>query len=245
MKDEDLLRYSRQIALPEIDISGQSKIFQSKVIIIGLGGLGTVVASYLCRMGIGEITVCDYDKIDISNLHRQILYNSNDLGSQKAKKTQDNLNLINPGIIIKAIEKPLSKPSLDKLVTDQDVVVDATDNFKSRYLINEVCWKNKKTLVSGSAIGWKGQLLVLDFNKNSSPCYECLYGHELKEDDSCSELGIIPPIAGVVGSLQALETIKLVLEEEGSFSFLTEFNGLTNDIRRIRLKSDPKCKICS
>ena len=195
-------------------------------------------------MGIGEITVCDYGKIDISNLHRHILYNSNDLGSQKAKKTQDNLKLINPGIIIKAIEKPLSKLFLDKLVTNQDVVVDATDNFKSRYLINEVCWKNKKTLVSGSAIGWKGQLLVLDFNKNSSPCYECLYGHELKEDDSCSELGIIPPIAGVVGSLQALETIKLVLEEEGSFSYLTEFNGLTNDIRRIRLKSDPKCKIC-
>ena len=244
MKDEELLRYSRQIALPEIDIEGQRKIYKSKVIIIGLGGLGTVVSTYLCRMGVGELTVCDFDSIDISNLHRQILFDSTDVGFQKAQIAKEKLNLINPDVKVEIVEGKLDKEKLDVIFTRQTVIVDATDNFKIRYDINEICVKNKKPLISGSAIGWKGHLLTLDFSKEESPCYECLYGSNMQEEESCSELGILPPIAGFIGSLQAMEVIKLILNKEFPSFSLTEFDGANNEIRRFNLKKDPICKIC-
>ena len=161
MRDDELLRYSRQIVLPEIDIEGQRSINKTRAIIIGLGGLGTVVSAYLARMGVGNITVCDYDDIDISNLHRQILFDSKDIGLNKAIITKEKLNQINPDLEVKAVDEKLDKNKLDSLVTKENVVVDATDNFKIRYEINEICVNNKKPLISGSAIGWKGHILTL------------------------------------------------------------------------------------
>ena len=244
MKDEELLRYSRQIVLPEIDIDGQRAINQSRVIIIGLGGLGTVISTYLVRMGIGNITICDYDSIDISNLHRQILFDLKDIGFQKTQITKEKLNLINPDVEVQVIEEKLDKEKLDCHLSQEDIVVDEKDNFKIRYDINKICFKNKKRLISGSAIGWKGHLLTLDFTKEESPCYECLYGSNMVEEESCSELGILPPIAGFIGSLQAMEVIKLILNKGTSPFNLIEFDGSNNEIRSFNLNKYPNCKIC-
>ena len=244
MRDEELLRYSRQIALPEVDIEGQKRINESRAFIIGLGGLGTVVSSYLCRMGVGNIILCDYDKIDISNLHRQILFNSEDIGFQKTKVTKKKLNLINPDVAVEIIQDKLDKKKLNLYLNKQTIVVDATDNFRTRYAINEICFKYKKPLISGSAIGWKGQLLVLDFRKKDSPCYQCLYGSNMVDEESCSELGILPPIAGFIGSLQAMEVIKLILKKDNSSYSLMEFDGKSNEIRKFNVNRDPRCKVC-
>ncbi len=245
MKDKELLRYSRQIVLPEVDIEGQRKIEKSKVLIIGLGGLGSVVANYLCRAGVGELTVCDYDKIDISNLHRQILFNSEDIGLEKAIVTKNRLNSANPKVRVQAIQEKLNKKKLEKIIDQELIVVDSKDNFQSRYDINEICFKFKKPLVSGSAIGWKGQLLSLNFKRKELPCYECIYGSNMKENESCSELGVLAPVTGLIGSLQAMEVIKLILHKENSSGRLTEFNGLSNQSRTFEVKKDPRCRVCS
>tara|TARA_B100001123_G_C15320706_1_gene1027797 strand:+ start:1709 stop:2446 length:738 start_codon:yes stop_codon:yes gene_type:complete len=244
MKDQELLRYSRQIILPEVDVEGQRAIKEAKVLIIGLGGLGTVVSTYLARMGIGDITVCDFDNIDISNLHRQILFDSNDLGFNKAKITKEKINQINPSIKVRAVEDKFNRNDLDSFFAKKDAVVDATDNFKIRYEINEMCFKKKKSLISGSAIGWKGQVLTLDFSKKESPCYECLYGANMVEEGGCSELGILPPVTGLIGSWQAIEVVKLILNTKTPLFNLIEFDALENSIRKFNFKKDPICKVC-
>ena len=244
VRDDELLRYSRQIVLPEVDIEGQRSINKTRAIIIGLGGLGTVVSNYLARMGVGNITVCDYDNIDISNLHRQVLFDSKDIGFNKAKITKEKLNQINPDLMVKAVDEKLDKNKLDSLVTKEDVVVDATDNFKIRYEINEICVNNKKPLISGSAIGWKGHVLTLDFSKKESPCYQCIYGANMEEEESCSELGILPPVTGLIGSWQALEVIKIILTRKTTPFNLIEFDALSNSIRKFNLEKDPICKVC-
>tara|TARA_B100000686_G_scaffold286996_1_gene312165 strand:+ start:7162 stop:7899 length:738 start_codon:yes stop_codon:yes gene_type:complete len=245
MKDEELLRYSRQIVLPEVDIDGQKKIEKSKVLIIGLGGLGSVTANYLCRAGIGELTVCDYDEIDVSNLHRQILFNDEDIGLKKTAVTKKRLGSANPKIKVKTIQEKLDKKKLDLLLRKELIVVDSTDNFQARYALNEICFKYKRPLISGSAIGWKGQLLRLNFSDKESPCYECLYGSNMKEDESCSESGILAPVTGLIGCLQALEVIKLILNEGNSSGSLIEFDGLSNQSRILKVKKDPGCRVCS
>ena len=145
---------------------------------------------------------------------------------------------------VKAVDEKLDKNKLDSLVTKENVVVDATDNFKIRYEINEICVNNKKPLISGSAIGWKGHVLTLDFSKKESPCYQCIYGSNMEEEESCSELGILPPVTGLIGSWQALEVIKLILNRKTTPFNLIEFDALSNSIRKFNLERDPICKIC-
>ncbi len=246
MKDEQLLRYSRQIALPEIDIGGQQKINSAKVLVIGLGALGSVAANYLCRAGTGNMGICDFDKINHSNLPRQILYKTSDVGKSKVKQALKELSSINPDCNLVGIDKELNLELLQGLVTDYDLVVDATDNFNARYAINQICLVEKTFLVSGSALGWSGQIIVFDYFKLNSPCYECCFGYSKEEDLSCSEAGIMAPVAGIIGSLQALEAIKKIteLDNENEDRILKEFNFLTGKTKRIKVRHDPRCRIC-
>ncbi len=245
MRDNQLLRYSRQIALPELEIEGQQKINSAKVLIIGLGALGTVAANYLCRSGVGNMGVCDFDKVHISNLHRQVLYNTSDIGKSKVEQSLKELSIINPECNLIGIDEKIDLKQLQKLISDYDLVIDATDNFKTRYAINKICFIKKTFMVSGSALGWIGQIILFDFLKLKNPCYECCFGYNKEEDLSCSETGIIAPVAGVIGALQALEAIKKITHlDVDEDCTLKEFNLLTGRIRRIKVKKNPRCRIC-
>lgn len=245
MYEEQLLRYSRQIALPELDIEGQLKIIKSKVLIIGLGALGSVVANYLCRAGVGQLLLCDYDQIDISNLHRQVLYKESDVGKYKVDQTIKELRSINPECSLVGVNKEANNSNLEELISQNDLVVDATDNFASRYAINTICYSNKAFLVSGSALGWSGQITVLNLGDSLSPCYECIFGVDEKEDLSCSEAGVLAPVTGIIGSIQALEILKKILKiETYREGVLTNFDFLKGETQTIQIKSDPRCGTC-
>ena len=246
MKDDQLLRYSRQIVLPEIEIEGQKKIISAKVLVIGIGALGSVVANYLCRVGVGTLGIVDFDKIELSNSHRQIFSKTPDIGKPKVKQAIKELSSINPECNLIGIEKKIDLKLLEKLIVDFDLVVDATDNFKTRYEINKACFLKKKYLVSGSVIEWSGQVIVFNFLKPNYPCYECCFGYFNEEDLSCSEVGVIAPIAGIIGSFQALEAIKRIVGLKSSNEMiLKEFNFLSGEIKRVKIKKDLACRICS
>ena len=247
MKDNDLLRYSSHIMLPEVDIKGQQTLKDSHVLLIGLGGLGSIVATFLIRSGFGKITICDYDKVELSNLSRQILFKESDIGIEKVIVAKEQLQLISSSCVIKEIDQPFNRSLINKLTDDYDLVVDATDNFLSRYEINSFCQNNSIDLVSGSSLGWNGQVTSFNFSLNKTPCYQCLYGYEEEEDLNCAESGVLSPVVGLIGSLQSIEAIKLILQLEIKVynPSLLDINTLTGHIRRIKVISDPNCKVCS
>ena len=245
MNDEYLLRYSRQITLPEIDIEGQKKIANSKVIIIGLGALGSVAATYLCRLGVGKLILCDFDNVELSNLHRQILFEESDINKSKVKRTIRALKKIRSDCLLQGIEKKLDRESLKEYISQKDIVIDATDNFSSRHAINSICFNREAFLVSGAALGWSGQLSVFNFEGFNSPCYECCFGFEELEDLSCSEAGVVAPVTGIIGSMQAMEVMKRILNL-GSYrkGVIENFNFLNGGIQKINIRRDPLCKTC-
>ena len=246
MEDNQLLRYSRHIFLPEIDIDGQKKINSAKVLLIGLGALGSVVSQYLCRAGVNELCIYDFDKIDISNLHRQILFKTSDVGKSKITQAYDLLNGVNPDCTINLVEKAVDAGILKELLPQYDVVIDASDNFNTRYIVNQACYTNKKVLISGSAIQWSGQLVTFDFSNETSPCYECCFGYDEEEDLNCAEAGIMAPVTGIIGSMQALEVLKNLTEViSNEETILHDFNFLTGKTKKIRILKDPNCRICS
>jgi len=245
MNNDDLLRYSKQILLPEIDIEGQKKLLCSKVFLIGIGGLGTIVSEILIRSGVGSIFLCDDDKVEISNLHRQFLYEEEDLGSQKTKIAFERLRRINKNCEIKYSVEKASIKNLETLAQGYEFIIDCTDNFDSRYAINRYCHSTKKFLISASVIGWKGQWFTIDFSRNS-PCYECIFGFSREKDLTCAEAGISPSAVGVLGSLQANEAIKSILglfnEEELT---LNQYDGQRNRMTSIKIEKDPSCRVCN
>jgi adenylyltransferase/sulfurtransferase len=246
MNDEQLLRYSRQIMLPAIDVEGQSKLLSSKVLIIGMGGLGSPVAMYLASAGVGKLILCDDDKVDLSNLQRQIAHHTPDIGIAKTQSAKKTLLALNPDISIETLEKRLGRDELLEQISSCDVVVDASDNFETRFLLNEVCVKLRKPLVSGAAIRMEGQVTVFSNNSPLDPCYRCLYRDEAEITETCSESGVISPIVGIIGSIQALETLKILTNVGESLSGrLLIIDGSTMECREIRLKKDPACPICS
>lgn len=245
LSDDQLLRYSRQIMLPQIDIDGQDKLCGSRVLILGVGGLGCPAAQYLATAGIGTLVLVDPDTVDQSNLQRQILFSRDDLGLAKVQAARKRLQAINPDVTLELHQCILEGSALREEVQKADIVLDCTDNFTSRFAINQACVDTETPLVSGAAIRMNGQLAVYDFRQPESPCYSCLYDEQSNEQLSCSESGILGPVVGTIGTMQALETIKLIAGCGKSLSGrLMIFDALTMEWQTMGLQADPSCRVC-
>lgn len=246
MNDEELLRYSRQIMLPDFDIAGQERLLAAKVLIVGLGGLGSPVALYLAAAGVGELWLVDHDNVDLSNLQRQIAHGEADIGRPKVASASDAIRALNPHTRVNTINEKLQGALLDDTVHAVDLVVDCSDNFSTRFALNAACWKNKKPLVSGAAIRSEGQLLVVDPRVENSPCYRCLYDDAINDEQlSCAQNGVLAPIVGIIGTLQALEAIKVIAQYgEPAVGRLQIFDGKALELRSLKLKRADDCPVC-
>jgi len=245
MNDNQLLRYSRQIMLPQIDIEGQQKLLDANVLIVGAGGLGSPAALYLAAAGVGTLTIYDNDTVDLSNLQRQITHHTPDIGTDKVISTRQTLNQLNPEVKIKAIKQRLEGDQLNYEVMQADVVLDCSDNFTTRFAINSACVKQQTPLVSGAAIRFEGQVAVFTPGKNDSPCYNCLYHSDGEELQNCATNGVIAPLTGIIGSIQALEAMKLIMNiGEALTGRLLLLDGLTMEWNTMKLRKNPDCPTC-
>ncbi|MEM7465373.1 MAG: molybdopterin-synthase adenylyltransferase MoeB [Pseudomonadota bacterium] len=246
MDEQTLLRYSRQILLPQIDIEGQQSLLNSHAVIFGLGGLGSPVAMYLAAAGVGKLTLVDFDVVELSNLQRQIVHSTADLNRPKVESARDRLHALNPKIEIDTVNEQLNEQDMRALVNSCDVVVDGTDNFDTRYLINRVAYVEKKPHVSGAAIRFEGQVSVFRHDQEHQPCYQCIYHAGVGEAETCSQTGVVAPLLGIIGSVQALETIKVITGAGNDLSGrLLLLDALAMEWHTMRFKKDPKCPVCS
>lgn len=247
LSDDDLYRYSRQILLPEIDVLGQQKLLRARVLIVGAGGLGCPVALYLAGSGIGHLTVCDSDSLDLSNLQRQIAYSSSDVGVNKAQLLRQRMLALNPTLEIHALDQRLQAEMLIEEVKKADLVIDASDNFATRFALNDACSAEKKPLISGAAIRLQGQISVFRLDLGRGPCYRCLYNEEAEASrESCNTDGILGPIVGIIGSLQALEAIKILTATGDTLAGrLLIFSAISTAWRTVMLHRDPACQVCA
>jgi len=246
MNDNQLLRYSRQIMLPEVDIAGQQALVDASVVIIGLGGLGAPAALYLAAAGIGRLVLVDHDAVELSNLQRQIIHQQSDIGKRKVDSAAATVRNLNPEVTVEVLHAHLDTAGFESLFSTASVVVDATDNFSSRYQINQACWQAQVPLVSGAAIRWEGQISVFDPRTSDSPCYRCLYPSGDDAALNCAENGVIAPLVGIIGACQALETIKVLTGAgESLVGYLLFFDGLRMEWRKLKLPKDPQCATCS
>ncbi len=245
MDDQDLLRYSRQIMLPEIDIEGQNRLGDASMLVIGLGGLGSPIALYLAAAGVGRLVLNDHDRVDLSNLQRQIAHADASVGVPKVESASAAVRAINPRVRVEAIGHKLSRNALEALLTGIDVVLDASDNMATRHLVNAACWGAGKALVSGAAIRWEGQVALFDARISESPCYRCLYPEGDDVALNCAENGVVAPLVGVVGATQAMEAIKLITGVGkplvGQVLF---YDAKRADWRKFRLPKRPGCPVC-
>ena len=245
MKDDELLRYSRQIMLPQVDIHGQQKLVDSTMLVIGLGGLGSPSAYYLAAAGVGHLVIADFDQVELSNLQRQIIHNTEDIGKDKVDSAKEKLLALNPNIKVSTVRE-LNQNNLPSLVSSADVVLDGTDNFKSRFAINKACVEAKTPLVSAAVIRFEGQLSVFKGFEADKPCYQCLYSEEGEGRENCVENGILAPVAGMLGTMQALQAIKVLLGlGEQLSSELMLIDALDLSFRKVRISKDPHCPVCN
>lgn len=246
MNDKELLRYSRQIMLPEFDIAGQERLLAAKALIVGLGGLGSPASMYLAAAGVGELRLADHDIVDLTNLQRQIVHQDAAIGRAKVESAAESLRALNPSISIHSIQQRLESDALHEAMAAVDIVVDCSDNFRTRFALNAACWRQRIPLVSGAAIRSEGQLMVIDPRVVGSPCYRCLYDDSVQDEQlSCAQNGVLAPIVGVIGAMQALEAIKVLAKYgEPAIGKLLMFDGRTLEWRRLILKSDPLCPVC-
>ncbi|MFK8068238.1 MAG: ThiF family adenylyltransferase [Gammaproteobacteria bacterium] len=245
MKDEQLLRYSRQIMLPEFDIKGQQKLLNSTILLIGLGGLGSPVSMYLASAGVGHLILVDFDSVELSNLQRQIVHSTNDLNRAKVESAKERLLALNPDCKITTINKQLDEKDLLQQTKIANVVIDGSDNFATRFAVNKACHDTKTPLVSGAAIRFEGQLSVFDHRDSNAPCYRCLYNDDEFSDETCSQTGVIAPLLGIIGSMQALETIKLITNiGKTLIGQLMLFDATTSEFQTMKYKKDPDCPVC-
>lgn len=245
MNDEQLLRYSRQIMLPQIDAEGQQRLADGHVLIIGLGGLGSAASIYLCAAGVGHLTLADFDKVDLSNLQRQIVHGTADIGRRKIDSAADRLRALNPDVRLTLVDHVMENAELLETVSGADVVVDGSDNFRTRFAVNEACVRAGTPLVSGAAIRFEAQVSVFDARDPDSPCYRCLYGENAAEDLSCAANGVIAPLLGIVGSMQAAEAMKLIMDVGRTLKGrLVLFDVLGMEWHSAVLNRDPDCPVC-
>ena len=245
LTDQELLRYSRQVLLSQVDIQGQLRLKGSRVLIVGLGGLGSPVALYLAAAGVGELHLADFDTVDLTNLQRQVMHDTAAVGLSKVDSAMARLQAINPQVALVAHRQALDEDSLAQAVGAVDLVLDCCDNFATREAVNAACVAAGKPLVSGAAIRLEGQLSVFDPRNPLSPCYHCLYGHGSEAELTCSEAGVLGPLVGLVGSLQALEALKLLAGfGEPLVGRLLLVDALGTRFRELRVKRDPACSVC-
>lgn len=247
MNDNQLLRYSRHILLPQIAYEGQEALTQSHALIVGAGGLGAPSALYMAAGGVGTLTICDFDVVDLTNLQRQIIHTTQSVGINKAVSAKQTLQGINPDVLVNTVEEKSTEAAMSKLVKDADVVLDCSDNFATRYTLNRLCFEHQKPLVSGAAIGFEGQVTVYDFRHPQSPCYHCLFPDDGSETDMrCSENGVFSPLVGMIGTTQAAEAMKLLMNIGTSLQGrLMLLDALNMEWRTIKLSKDPACKVCA
>lgn len=245
MDDDALLRYSRQILLPEIGIDGQQRLQDSRVLLIGLGGLGSPAAMYLASAGVGTLEISDDDSVDLSNLQRQVLHTTACIGQAKAQSAESGLHALNPTTRVITRACRLAGDALDAAVEAADLVLDCSDNFATRFMLNQACHRRRTPLVSGAAIRWEGQITVFDYS-DDSPCYRCLYSEDGEEELRCSENGVIAPLVGIIGAIQALEALKLLSGAGTTLGGrLLLLDALRLQWRELRLRPDPACPVCS
>jgi len=243
--DSYALRYSRHLALPDFGTAGQEKLAHARVLIVGLGGLGSPAALYLAAAGVGTLVLNDFDRVDLSNLQRQILYASADIGIAKTTAAAGTLNALNPDCRLELLDRRLDENELRTAIQNVDVVLDGSDNFGTRFAVNAACVRARKPLVSGAAIRYQGQLTVFDARNSSSPCYACLYPEAGEELENCRSNGILAPIVGVVGSLMAVEAIKLITGVGRPLTGrLWRLDAASAESSISRLKRDPACPVC-
>lgn len=244
--DPQLLRYNRQIVLPEIGIEGQQRLLESHVLLIGLGGLGSPLAMYLATCGVGRLTLADPDRVELANLQRQILYGTSSLGRAKTEEARRVVEELNPEIRIDTVAEYLKGDLLREQVQAADLVVDATDNFETRLAINQACVESATPLVSGAAIRMEGQVAVFRNQEEGDACYQCLFGGESVPEEGCSETGVLGPVAGAIASMQAVEAVKCLLSiGRPLYNRLLLYDAREAQWRVMELIADEKCPICS
>lgn len=245
MSDEQLLRYSRQLMITGFDVAGQEALLASRVMILGLGGLGSPVALYLAAAGVGQLLLVDHDAVELSNLQRQIIHRQTSLGMSKTASAQQTLAQLNPDTRVELLETRLAGTEVLAQVQHCDAVVDCSDNFAIRFALNSACWQAKVPLISAAAIRMEAQVSVFDPRRANSPCYQCLYEEGRDGDLNCSENGVMAPLVGMVGSIQALECIK-VLSGYGEplVGRLLLIDALTMQLRSLTLQKNPDCTVC-
>ncbi len=246
MDDEQFTRYSRHLVLSQIGRAGQQRLLDARVLVVGAGGLGSPAAMYLASAGVGCIVLADFDVVELSNLQRQILHATADIGRLKVESGEETLKALNPGVRVVPIARVLADDELVSAVALADVVVDASDNFETRFALNAACVATRTPLVSGAAQRMEGQVSVFDTGLAQSPCYHCLYSDEGTEAEACSDTGVFAPLLGIVGSMQAAETLKLIIGMGESLVGRVIFlDALHMEYRCLKLERDPHCAVCA
>ena len=247
MDDSHLLRYSRHILLDELGPEAQAKFAATRALVIGAGGLGAPVAQFLTAAGVGSVTLCDSDSVDLTNLQRQILYATADVGRPKVEAAAARLSAINPEVALTPIHARVDFEALRELVASADIVIDCCDNFATRHAVNRACVEARKPLVSGAAVRFDGQIAVFDMRDPASPCYHCLFGEgDELEETRCATMGVFAPLVGIVGATQAAEALKLIAGVGESLAGrLLILDALAMQWREVRVPRDPACAVCS
>jgi molybdopterin/thiamine biosynthesis adenylyltransferase len=247
VNDDQLLRYSRHILLDELGIEGQQRFLNAHALVIGAGGLGSPVALYLGTAGVGRMTLVDHDTVDLTNLQRQIAHNLARVGTPKATSAAASIAAINPDVQVRALAVRADAALLDELVADADVVLDCSDNFRTRHAVNAACVAHRKPLVAGAAIGFDGQISVYDTRTPEAPCYACLFPPDVTfEEVQCSTMGVFAPLVGIVGTMQASEALRLLAGVGRSLAGrLQMLDGRTMEWSEVKLARQPDCTVCS
>ena len=246
MEDQELLRYSKQIMLPQVDVEGQQKIMDATVLIVGMGGLGSPTALYLAAAGVGHLIIADFDQVELSNLQRQIIHQTKDIGDDKVNSAKNKLTELNPNIKITIANELIHTGNLPDLIKGVDIVLDGTDNFESRFEINQICVEHQKPLVSAAVVRFEGQVSVFKGYEKDQPCYQCLYSEEGDNNESCVQNGVLAPVAGLIGTIQALQAIKVLLSLGDELcGTLLLVDGLDLSFRKVKIGKDLKCPICN
>jgi len=247
MDDQQLLRYSRHIVLDGFDTVGQERLLNSHVLIVGMGGLGSPVATYLASAGVGQMTICDFDEVELSNLQRQILHRETRIGMNKALSAKIELEEINPDCRINPVVERIEPVVLDQLVASVDVVVDASDNFETRHAVNRACILHSKPLVSGTAINYVGQLAVFDLRNENTPCYACFVPENTPNGvDQCSTSGVLASLTGTIGTMQATEVINLLVAGSSRMNGRAVlYDARESELSSMPIKKRSECAICS
>ena len=244
--DEQIERYSRHIILPEVGGSGQQKMLEARVLLLGAGGLGSPAAYYLAAAGIGNLGIVDFDQVDLSNLQRQIIHSTERIGMLKTESAKKTIEALNPDVEVTLYNEKLDSSNIMKLIEDYDYVIDGSDNFPTRYLVNDACVMKNKTIIHGSIYRFEGQVTV--FKPGDGPCYRCLYPEPPPPGmvPNCQEGGVLGVLAGVIGNLQVVEVLKLVLGIGKTLvGKLIIYDALNTEFRNLRLRKDENCPICS